>query len=82
MNPTQELEVQQKRELESKEETTIPVRAFLPTADIYEAENDLNVILEIPGVAKGNVTVSVENDVLNVEGHRDLSKHQGLRPLV
>ena len=81
MTPTQELQVQKKRELESKEETTIPVRAFLPTADIYEAESDLNVILEMPGVDKANVTVNVENGVLNVEGRLDLSKYQGLRPL-
>jgi HSP20 family molecular chaperone IbpA len=81
MTPTQELQVQKKRELESKEEMTIPVRAFLPTADIYEAESDLNVILEMPGVDKANVSVSVENGVLNVEGRLDLSKYQGLRPL-
>jgi HSP20 family protein len=81
MTPTQELQVQKKRELESKEETTIPVRAFLPTADIYEAESDLNVILEMPGVDKASVMVNVENGVLNVEGRLDLSKYQGLRPL-
>ncbi len=32
----QELQVQQKRELEKKEEATVPARVFLPTADIYE----------------------------------------------
>jgi HSP20 family protein len=51
----QELQVQKKRELENKEEATIPARAFVPAADIYEAENDLTVILEMPGVEKKNV---------------------------
>ena len=35
MASKQELQVQQKRELETKEEATIPARTFLPTADIF-----------------------------------------------
>jgi HSP20 family molecular chaperone IbpA len=54
MASTQELQVQKKRELEHKEQTTIPVRLFMPAADIYEAENDLTVVLEMPGVDKGD----------------------------
>ncbi len=55
MASAQELQVQKKRELENKDETTIPTRTFVPAADIYEAENDLTVILEMPGVEKKNV---------------------------
>jgi hypothetical protein len=39
MASKQELQVQQKRELETKEEATIPARTFLPTADIFETED-------------------------------------------
>jgi HSP20 family protein len=81
MASTQELQVQKKRELENKEEATIPARMFVPAADIYEAENDLTVILEMPGVEKKNVDVRVEDGVLNVEGRLDLAKYQGLQPL-
>jgi len=81
MAAAQELQVQKKRELESKEEATIPARIFVPAADIYEAENELAVILEMPGVEKKNVQVRVEDDVLNVEGRLDLAKYQGLQPL-
>jgi HSP20 family protein len=52
MASKQELQVQQKRELEKKEETTIPARIFLPTTDIYETQDALFVILEMPGVEK------------------------------
>ena len=41
MASKQELQVQQKRELEKKEETTVPARVFLPTADIYETPDAL-----------------------------------------
>ncbi len=81
MASTQELQAQKKRELESKEETTIPARMFVPAADIFEGENDLTVILEMPGVEKSNVDIHVEDGVLNVEGRLDLIKYQGLQPL-
>jgi HSP20 family protein len=81
MAAAQELQVQKKRELENKEETTIPARMFVPAADIFEGENDLTVVLEMPGVEKGNVDIRVEDGVLNVEGRLDLTKYQGLQPL-
>jgi HSP20 family protein len=80
MSP-QELQVQKKRELEGKEESTIPARTFMPTADIYEDRDSLKVILEMPGVEKGNVNVRVEEGVLVVEGRLDLTKYRGLQPL-
>jgi HSP20 family protein len=81
MASRQELQVQQKRELEKKEEATIPARVFLPSADIYETTDALNVILELPGVEKSSVDVRVEDGVLKVEGRLDFSKYQGLQPL-
>lgn len=81
MAARQELQVQKKRELEKTEETTIPARVFLPTADIYETQDALTVVLEMPGVEKSNVDVRVEDGILEVEGRLDLSKYQGLQPL-
>ncbi len=81
MASNQELQVQQKRELESKDEATVPVRVFVPTADIYETKDALNVILEMPGVDKSQVTVRIEDDILKVEGRLDFSRYQGLQPL-
>jgi HSP20 family protein len=78
---SKELQVQRKRELEKKEETTIPARIFLPTTDIYEAPESLTVLVEMPGVEKKNVEINVEDGVLNVQGRLDLTKYQGLTPL-
>jgi HSP20 family protein len=77
----QELQVQQKRELEKKEEGTIPTRVFLPATDIYESEDALTVVLEMPGVDKDDVAVRIEDGVLNVEGRLDFSKYQNLVPI-
>lgn len=81
MAAQQELQVQKKRQQETREEATIPARIFVPDADIYESEDVLTVILEMPGVARDKVKVGVEEDVLKVEGQLDLSKYEGLRPL-
>ena len=81
MASAQELQVQKKREVEKKEETTIPARVFLPNADIYETPHELKVVLEMPGIEKNNVEINIEDDVLHVEGRLDLSKYSGLQPL-
>jgi HSP20 family protein len=60
---------------------TIPARVFLPTADIYETNDALNVVLEMPGVEKSSVEVRVEDGVLKIDGRLDFSKYQGLQPL-
>ena len=64
MAARQELQVQKKREQEKREETTIPARIFVPMADIYETQDALTVILEMPGVEKNNVDVRVQDGVL------------------
>ena len=80
MSP-QELQVQQKRELEAKQEATASARTYIPGADIFEAEHALSVVLEMPGVDKSNVDVSIEARVLIVEGRVDFSKYEGMRPV-
>jgi HSP20 family protein len=81
MADKQELQVQQKREVDKAQESTIPTRAYMPTADIFETEDALTVVLEMPGVSKDNVDVSVENGVLTIEGRIDFKKYEGLQPL-
>jgi len=77
----QELQVQEKRELQKKEESTAPVRMFLPTTDIYETDQALTVVMEMPGVDKEKVEINVEDGVLTVEGRIDFSKYEALQPV-
>ena len=81
MAKTKELAVQEKKELTSKEEKTVPARYYIPNADIFETETALTVVMELPGVEKKDVSVNLENDVLRVEGKIDFSKYEGLEPL-
>ena len=81
MASLQELQVQQKREVEKAQEATRPMRAFLPTTDIFETEDSLTMVLEMPGVVRDNIEVSVENGVLKVEGKINFDKYEGLQPV-
>jgi HSP20 family protein len=78
---SQELAVQEKKELVSKEESTVPARYYVQNTDIYETDDALIVVMEIPGVEKKSVDVNIENDVLRVEGRIDFAKYEGLEPL-
>jgi HSP20 family molecular chaperone IbpA len=77
----QELQVQPKREVEEKQERTIPSAAYLPATDIFETDQALIVIMEMPGVGKENVDVRVENDVVTIDGRIDFSKYEGIQPI-
>jgi HSP20 family protein len=81
MAQSQALEVQQKKEQTSREEQTVPSRYFVPTTDIFETEDALVVVMEIPGVEKDAVEVRLENDTLRIEGRIDYGNYDGLEPL-
>jgi HSP20 family protein len=80
MSP-QELQVQQKRELEKQQESTVPARTFVPNTDIFETEQSLSLIVEMPGADKNKVDVSVEDGVLTIQGQLDFSKYEGMQPV-
>jgi HSP20 family protein len=81
MSEAQNLAVRDKKELVSKEEKTAPGRYYVPYADIYETDEALAVVMEMPGVEKKDLNVALENDVLRVDGRIDFSKYQGMEPL-
>jgi len=75
------LEVQAKQELTTPEEQTVPARYYVPATDIYETEDALTLVMEMPGVEKDNIDIKLENDVLQIEGRIDLSAYAELDPL-
>ena len=45
-----------------------------PAADIYEADDELLLELEVPGYAEKELKVSVSDHTLTIEGHREDEK--------
>ena len=81
MAGSQELQVQQKREVEKKTEGTIPTRVFVPVTDILETPEALTVVLEMPGVDRNSIEANVENDIVTIEGRIDFTKYEGMQPV-
>jgi HSP20 family protein len=81
MSDTQELQVQQKREVDKKTESTAPGRTFLPETDIFETPEALTVVLEMPGVDRNSIEANVEDDVVTIEGRIDFAKYEGMQPV-
>jgi HSP20 family protein len=81
MSDTQNLAVREKQELAAKEEKTVPGRYFVPAADIYETDDALTVLLEMPGVERKDISISLKDNTLSVEGKIDFSKYQGMEPV-
>ena len=50
--------------------------AWIPAVDIYEtAEKDVVVKVDLPDVKKENIKITFENNVLSIEGQRELTSN-------
>ena len=48
-----------------------------PTADVVETENEIRVMLEMPGISPENLNVDMENNVLTVSGEKHEERKEG-----
>ena len=55
---------QQQQQTETRDES----RTLTPPVDIFDVEDGLAVIVDMPGVGKDDLDVRVENDVLTLSG--------------
>jgi len=67
----QELQVQEKQMVQQDSEATKPEKYFIPAVDIFEDEEKVTVVAEMPGVKNTGVDVSLEEDVLTIRGNRE-----------
>lgn len=81
MSESKVLDKVEKKELESKQEQTVPGKYYVPYTDIFENEDALVVVMEIPGVEREDLTVNVENSTLTIEGRVNFSKYDDLKPV-
>ena len=57
-------------ETAGREVTRQPERFAVPPVDIYETEDGLVVLADLPGVAKEGLSVQVEQGILTIEGRQ------------
>lgn len=78
----QELKVQHKQEVAQAGEATKPGKYFIPAVDIYETDQEVTVIAEMPGVTAGGIEVTLEDDVLTIKGKKEAEEHPNARILL
>lgn len=81
MARSQALEVQEKKELVSQQEKTVPARYYVPQTDIFETEDALVVVMEVAGVEKKDIDINLEDDTVRIEARINYDKYDGLEPL-
>jgi len=69
-----ELPVREKQELKSGAEGTRNVPVYIPAVDIYESENEIVLLADMPGVAPGDVDVDLRDNQLTLLGKVSLEE--------
>lgn len=73
----QELKIQEKKTASPGDETTKTETYFSPHVDIFETEKDVTVIADMPGVVSEGIDLSLEDNILTIQGHRVPQKQVG-----
>lgn len=55
--------------------------AMLPAVDIFEEDNALHLVADMPGVQRDTLTLEVNDNVLSLEGELALAMPEGLTSL-
>jgi HSP20 family molecular chaperone IbpA len=65
---TKTLEVEKQEVLTDHGERTRARRAFIPRTDIYETNDTIFVVADMPGVDERSVDITLEKNVLTIQG--------------
>lgn len=76
-------EVQKKEAgLKERSESTRPRKVYSPAVDIVERKEDILLIADMPGVDDKSVEITIEKDVLTLDGHVGTKLPEGHRLLI
>ena len=81
MDERKVMEPQEKQEVEARHEATAEGKRYTPYTDIYEDEDSLVVVMDLPGVSKDDLNVTVEQDRLSVFGEIGFADYEDLQPV-
>lgn len=69
----QDIQARNKQEVPPTSEPTTPGRVFSPLVDIFEDDQALTIIADMPGVPSNNVSIDLQEDILTLTGVPSLS---------
>jgi len=65
---TREIEAREKVAVSPEGEPTRPGPVFSPAVDIYESEEGLTLLADMPGVDRENLSIDLKDSVLTIRG--------------
>jgi HSP20 family molecular chaperone IbpA len=74
---TQEIQKRDARSVEKAERRSRTV--FSPRADVYETADSIVVVADVPGVAESSIDITLEKNVLTIQGRTEKPKREGYK---
>jgi len=68
MTESKELQAKAKHEVATPAEQTRPGLVFTPEVDIFETDQEITLLADMPGVAADQVTIDLRDGVLTING--------------
>jgi len=65
---TKEMEVSEQDVVQDGAERTRECRCYIPRADIYEVDENIIVLMDMPGINENAIEITLEKNILNVKG--------------
>ncbi len=50
--------------------------AFYPATDVYETEDAVKIEVEVPGMSKDDIKITVEDNILRIHGQKKLEREE------
>lgn len=63
-----DIQVREKKEVQTQAETTRNIPVYIPAVDIYETQDALTLVADMPGVSPENVDIDLRDDQLTIRG--------------
>jgi len=67
-----EMMKQEEKHTLTREDTRSAGRVFVPAVDIFESDEELTLVADMPGVAKDGLDINLEKGVLTINGEVSL----------
>ena len=79
---TQDIQAREKQEVKSTSEPTTAGKVYTPSVDIFEDDQALTIVADMPGVQTEDVNIDLREDVLTLTGVPSVSVSEEERRLI
>jgi len=68
------MEIQEQEMVPEESERTRECRCYIPRTDIYEVDDEIVIVLDMPGINENAIDITVEKNILNVKGYSQMNE--------